>query len=142
MGLYKRGKVWHMSTTYKGRQIRRSTETSDKKLAVKIHAKVLTQIAEGKWFERLEGEDKTIGDLLDRYINEYSVHNKAPHTVKGDIGMAKEMKEFFGDLLLADLTPRLLAEYKAKCREKGLAPSSINHRRGLLRHAFNIAIKE
>ncbi len=142
MGLYKRGQVWWMRFSYKGKQMMKSTEVKDRKLAVKIHAKVLTQISEGKWFERLEGEDKTIGDLLDRYINEYSIHNKAPHTVKGDIGIAKEMKEFFGDLPLTDLTPRLLAEYKARCREKGLTPSSINHRRGLLRHAFNLAIKE
>ncbi|MBI1912235.1 MAG: site-specific integrase [Deltaproteobacteria bacterium] len=107
-----------------------------------MHAKVLTQITEGKWFERLEGENKSLWDLLDRYINEYSVHNKAPHTVKTDQGMTNEMKNFFGNTPLMDVTPRLIANYKSFCREKGLSPASINHRRGLLRHAFNLAIKE
>jgi len=142
MALYKRGPVWWMRLTYQGRQIRRSTEVASKKLAEKIHAKVVTQIAEGKWFERLECEDKTLGDLLDRYINEYSVHNKAPHTVQGDIGIAREIKEFFGDIPLKDVTPRHIAEYKTFCRDKGLSPSSINHRRGLLCHAFKLGIRE
>jgi len=142
MGLFKRGLVWWMRFNYQGKQIRKSTEVSDKRLAEKIHAKVLTQIAEGKWFERLEGEDKTLGDLLDRYISEHSVHKKAPHTVTTDRCMAKQIKELFGATLLKDVTPRLLTEYKTKCMEKGLSPASINHRRGMLCHAFNLAVKE
>jgi integrase len=142
MGLYKRGRVWWMRFTYNGKSVRRSTEVSDKKLAVKIYCKVMTQVAEGKWLEMLEGEDKTIGDLLEKYITEYSVPNKAPGTVRTDIAMAKEIREFFEDRNLKEITPRIIADYKAMCREKGLSPASINHRRGLLRHAFNLAIRE
>ena len=142
MGLFKRGTVWWMRFTYKGRQIKRSTETRDRRIAERIHHKVMTQVAEGKWFDRLEGEDKTIGDLLDRYIVDYALPNKAPNTVRTDRGMVREMKEFFGDTPLNNVTPRLITEYRSMCRSKGLSPSSINHRRTLLRHAFKLAIRE
>ena len=65
MGLYKRGTVWWMSFSHQGQQYRRSTETEDKKLAVRIFDKLRGDIAEGKphWvsidtveFEDLEKE--------------------------------------------------------------------------------------
>lgn len=142
MGLFKRGRVWWMCFTINGEQIQRSTKARDKKLAEKIEAKVATQIAEGKWFEKPIGADKTLSDLLDRYINEYSVPNKAPNTVKGDKSMVKDMKEFFGDKLLKNVTPSLISDYKAKCREEGLSAASINHRRTLLHRAFKLAVRE
>ena len=45
MGLFKRGQVWWMRFTFKGKQVRKPTETTDKKLAEKIYHKVMTQIA-------------------------------------------------------------------------------------------------
>ncbi len=50
MALFRRGQVWWMGFSYGGKQIRRSTEVSNKKLAEKIYHKVMTQIAEGKWY--------------------------------------------------------------------------------------------
>jgi len=66
-----------MSFTYDGKQFRRSTETEDRKLAIRIFDKLKGDIAEGKWFERLPGEDYTFGDLIKRYLEEYSFVNKA-----------------------------------------------------------------
>jgi integrase len=131
-----------MRFTYEGKQIRRPTETTDKKLAEKIYHKVMTQIAEGKWFEKPASADKTLGDLLDKYLCEHSTPNKSANTVKNDTAMVEEMKSFFGNTLLRDVTPRLVSSYKTTCREKGLAPATINHRRTLLRHAFNLAKRE
>ncbi len=142
MGLYIRGQAWWMSFSNKGRQYRVSTETRNKKLAEKIYRKVLTEIAEGKWFEKAAHADKTLAELLDKYLKEYSAPNKSANTVKSDTAMVKEMKEFFGDTLLHDVTPSLISTFKTTCRDKGLAPATINHRRTLLRHAFKLAIKE
>lgn len=142
MGLYKRGQVWWMRFTYKGKQHRVPTETKDKKLAERIHHKVMTEIDEGKWFAKAAHADKTLADLLDKYLNEYSTPNKAASSVKGDTAMIKEMKEFFGNILLQEVTPSLVSSFTTKCREKGLSPATINHRRTLLRNAFNLAIRE
>ena len=142
MGLYKRGRVWWMGFTYKGKPIRRSTEVADKKLAGKIYCKVMTQLAEGKWFERLPGEDKTLGDLFAKYISEYSIPNKAMRTIRQDKGFAKNMLDFFGDSPLTEITPSRITAYKTLCREKGLSPATINLQRGFLSHAFKKAVKE
>jgi hypothetical protein len=41
--MFKRGPYWWTCIRYKGRKIQKSLETSDKKLAVKIETKVMTQ---------------------------------------------------------------------------------------------------
>ena len=51
MGLVKRGSTWWMSFMYQGRQVRRSTETADKRLAEAILGKIKVQIVEGRFFE-------------------------------------------------------------------------------------------
>ena len=60
-----------------GKADREPTETTDKKLAEKIYHKVMTEIAEGKWFEKPPSADKTLGDLLDKYLRDYSTPNKS-----------------------------------------------------------------
>ena len=142
MGLYKRGGVWWMRFNHKEKQIRRSTETTNKRLAEKIQAKFLTLIAEGKWFERSEGADKTLKDLFDRYISEHSSINKAARTARQDRGFATEMLAFFGDVPITEISPSRVSDYKVHLREKGLAPATINLHRGFLRHAFKKAVRE
>ncbi len=144
MGIYKpKGcKVWWISFTHKSRQVRRSTETSDKRLAEKVHAKIQTQIVEGKWFEKPKGEDKTLSELFERYISEYTVHNKAKRTIRLEKGWARNMLDFFGDVPLAEITPSRISSYKVHLRVKELAPASINSQRGFLSHAFKKAVME
>src|SRR5215510_12148227 len=70
MGLYKRQKVWWMSFSYRGQQIRRSTGTPDKRLAEAILSKVRVQVIEGQYFDRLEEQHRTVGDMMQRYLRE------------------------------------------------------------------------
>ena len=91
MGLFRRGAIWWMSCTVGGKRIRRSTETADKKLAQRIFDKTKGEIAEGKWFERLPGEDYKFKHLMEKYLNEYSVINKAPKSHVRDQGISKNL---------------------------------------------------
>ena len=75
-----------MSFTHRGGQIRRSTETEDKKLAIRIFDKLKGELAEDKWFESLEGEKITFSEMLDKYMTEYSAINKAPRSHERDKG--------------------------------------------------------
>ena len=75
MGLYKRGPTWWISFTYNGRQVRQSTETDDKKMAEKIYRKVMTDVAEGKWFEEAtKVKDATFQELADDIFDDYKVN--------------------------------------------------------------------
>ena len=72
MGLYRRGSVWWMSFTANGKRYRGATETEDRKLARRILDKVKVEIAEGKWFEKLPGETKTLKESIDKYLERSS----------------------------------------------------------------------
>ena len=99
MSLYKRGQVWHMSFVYQGRRYRKSTETEDRKLAQKIYKKIKGEIAEGKWFERLPGEDKTYQDMSKKFIEE-SIPKRSYTVYKS---VLKTLSKAFNDYPLASI---------------------------------------
>ncbi len=141
MGLLKRNKVWWMSFMYQGHQVRRSTGTTDKRLAEAILCKVKVQIAEGRFFETREEQERTFREMMDRYLEERGVL-KSPKSSVRDRGALNHLLPVFGDLVLAEVTPKLLAGYKAQRRLEGAAPATINKELQLVRHAFNLAMRE
>ena len=142
MGLYKRGQVWWMSFSYKGKFIRKSTEATDRKLAKRVCDMVKGEIAQGKWFEKLPGEEKTCKEMLEKYLREHSFRNKAPKSHLRDKSLAAHLIHHFKDFTLTEITPRLIAEYKTQRREDGAAPKTINNELVLIGHAYKLAIRE
>src|SRR5579863_1040441 len=139
MGLYKRGKVWWMTFTYNGRQIRRSTETADRRLAEAIEAKIKVKIIEGHYFETLEEKERTFSELMERFEREHVVKNASQRSVRGYI---KNLLPLFGPRTLAEITPKLIVQYKAKRYADGVGPAAINRELSTMRKAFNLAIRE
>ena len=142
MGLYKRGSVWWMRFSHQGKQIRRSTETDDRKLAQRIFDKLKGETAEGKWFEKLPGENYTFKALMDKYMKEYSAVNKKPTSHIRDKSLNAHLQKCFGQLYLPEITSRLIAEYKIKRRNEGACSRTVNYELSLMNHAFNMAIRE
>ena len=142
MGLFKRGQTWWMRFTYKGKQIRKSTETDDKKLAIRIYQKVMGEVAEGKWFEKLPGEEKTFRQMMEKYLVEHSARNKASSSHIRDKSLKNHLVQHLGELTLAEINPKLISEYKTKRIEQGASPRTVNYELALMSHAFNLAIKE
>jgi integrase len=140
MGLFKRGQTWWIRFTYKGKQIRKSTETADKKLAVRIYHKVLGEVAEGKWFEKLPGEEKTFREMMEKYMKEYSIPTKA--SSDRDKRSLLHLSPFFGGYTITAVNSSLINRYKVVRKEEGAAPATINRELALMKHAFNLAIKE
>jgi integrase len=143
MGLYKQkdSSVWWMSFNYKGKQIRKSTETKNKRLADKIFAMCVTKVTEGKWFEKQEVEDKTYEEMVVKYLEEYSISKTESGKVR-DKCIVQNLSPFFGGLLLKDITPPLIVDYKAKRRKENAKPATIERELCLLKRAFNLAIRE
>lgn len=138
MGLYKRDEVWWISFSYKGSQFRRSTETQDKRLAEKIYAKVVTQIAEGKWFEIDEGRKRTFKELTDKYESTEFRELKSRHTVQCYLN---QLKDFFGPYALAEITPALVDDFKQMRKAKGVKPATINRQLNIFKRMLNLAKK-
>jgi len=139
MGLVKRGKYWCMRFTYHGRQVRRSTGTVDRRLAEAIVGKVRAQIVEGRFFETLEEKTRTFEELMARYLTDHAAKKSDP---RHDHGYAKRLTAFFGGRTLAEITPKLIADYKARRYAAGLKPASINRELASLKKAFNLAVRE
>lgn len=142
MGLYKRGQVWWMRFTYNGKQVRKPTDTADKKLAEKIYHKVMTEVAEGKWFERPIGADKAVCELLEKYLTEHSARNKAVKTCIRDKSLSMHLNRYLGDCVVTELAARTVSDYKVARRNEGAAPNTVNNELRLLSHAYNLAIRE
>jgi integrase len=142
MGLYKRGGVWWMRFSHRDKQVRRSMETTNKRVAEKIQAKVLTQIAEGKWLDKPIGADRTLKELLERYMEMHSKRNKAQKSCIRDRSLSAHLNRYLGDWMIADISSRAVADYKYSRREEGAAPNTVNNELRLLSHAFNLAVKE
>lgn len=139
MGLVKRGKYWCMRFTYHGRQVRRSTGTTDRRLAEAIVGKVQAQIIEGKFFETLEEKTRTFDELMERYLVEHAAKKSEPRHYRGYFN---NLKAFFGGRTLSEITPKLIADYKALRYAAGLKPASINRELASLKKAFNLAVRE
>ena len=141
MGLYERNGIWWMCFTHAGRQLRRSTETKDYRLAQRIFDKLKGEIAEGKWFERLPAKDYTFSELMDKYMTEYSEVNKRPSSIRREKYIIKNLKGFFGKERLTDISRNNISEYKVLRREQKASSRTINHELAIMSHAFNLAIK-
>lgn len=137
-GLFKRGQVWWMRFSYRGEQIKRSTETGDKKLAEKIYCKVTTQIAEGKWFDVDEGKRRTFEELAEKYEKQVFCELKSQKSTKGYLN---QLKAFFGSYSLSDINPAIIDDFKQMRKAKGVKPATINRQLNVLRRMLNLAKK-
>jgi integrase len=143
MGLYKRkdSQFYWMTFRINGKKIFESTGTANKKRAERIHAKCLTEREEGKWFDKASIANVTMTEVMDRYMKEVSP-SLAPSTESRNSQIVKNLKAFFGNTLLKDVTSAVVSSYKAKCLEKEYSRETILRELELLRRIFNIAIQE
>jgi integrase len=142
MSLYRRkdSKVWWMSLAPNGRRERISTGTENKKLAVKIHAKALTDIESGRWFEN-QAKKKALKEMIDRYEKEYSEH-KDYYQMARDKSIFKNLYSFFGNDASLEDVESIIGSYEQHRRAQGAKPGTIVKELGLLRRMFNIARKQ
>lgn len=139
MRLVKRGKVWWMNFVFRGQRIRRSTGTTNRELAEAILAKVKLQLVEGQYFDSLEERTRTFGELMNRFEREHLVKLASRQTCQVFV---RHFRDFFGDRTLAEISPKLIVEYKTRRYAAGVKPATINRELTCLRKAFSLAKRE
>ena len=138
MGLFKRNKVWWMTFVYQGRQIRRSTECTDRRLAEAVLGKIKVKLVEGRYFDRLEEQERTFEEMVERYVAERVV-GASRHGERRARGVLAHLLPVFGKKTLVQVTPKEIAAYKWKRQQAGAAPATIVKELALMKTAFNIA---
>jgi integrase len=129
-----------MTFTYQGQQVRASTGQIDKRAAELILGDTRRQLRDGAYRITLEERNRRFGELMERFLREHAI-KKASH--RSYVGYVKRLRDFFGDgTPLADITPRLIVEYKNHLFAGKLAPASVNRHLATLKKAFNLAVRE
>jgi integrase len=124
---------------YQGQQVRRSTGTPDKRLAEAILGQVKVQIIEGRFFEKPEAQHRTLTELMDRYVSEHATRRA---NYRRELTSIKNLKGFFGNPKLDQITPKLIVAYKNRRYTDGVKPATINRELATLKKAFNLARRE
>jgi integrase len=124
---------------YQGLQVRRSTGTADKRLAEAIFGQVKVQIIEGRFFEKPEAQHRTFTELLERYTNEHAARRANYRRERTSV---KNLKAFFGNPTLDQVTPKRIVAYKNQRYIDGVKPATINRELATLKKAFNLARRE
>lgn len=139
MGLVKRGNIWWMNFMFQGQRIRRSTGTTSRQLAGAILAKVKVQLIEGQYFDSRQERARTFGELMDRFEQEHLVKLASRQICQVFV---KHFRAFFGDRTLAEITPKVIVEYKSRRYAAGVGPATINRELTCLGKAFSLAKRE
>jgi integrase len=141
MGLYRRGKIFWFNVTFQGRRIQESLETSNKKLAEQLYAKKVTDMVEGRYFDKKVMENISMGQVMDRFLDEISPH-LAKTTHARNRYIVQNLKHSLGSLMIGDVTPSIVSKYKAARLKIGKTKETVIRELGVLRRIFNIAINE
>jgi len=132
MGVYKKGKNWHIDYYLKGWRKRRKMGTS-KKLAQQVLNDVHLKIAKGEYL-RICDKKKILFEDLSQQYPAFSKANKAESAYQRRCKVsAGQLITAFQGRYLFDITPRMLEKYKVKRLEKG-APATVNRELACLKH--------
>ena len=139
MGLVKRGNVWWMKWFFRVSEFADRQGHRIEPLADAVMAKVKVQLIEAQYFERAEDKSRTFQELMDRFEREHLV--KLASRATGQV-FVKRFRAFFGDRTLAEITPKLIVDYKSRRYATGVKGASINRELTCLRKAFSLAKRE
>ncbi|MHB8092607.1 MAG: tyrosine-type recombinase/integrase [Syntrophales bacterium] len=138
MGLYKRGSVWWMSINQNGQQVRRSIETTDKKLAQKIFDKVKGEIAAGR-HHGLDIDKVSFEDLKMDLVNDYII-NSRKSLDRAELSL-RHLSSFFGGMRIKDITSSLIESYIISRKEGKASNGTINRELSALKRMFSLGVR-
>jgi integrase len=108
-------------------------------LAEAILGKIRAQIVEGRFFEKPKEESHTFKELMERYLTEHAARRANRQREQYCVN---NLKGFFGNPQLCQVTPKQIVTYKNKRFADGVKPATINRELTTLKKAFNLARRE
>lgn len=146
MGLFKRkgSKCWQMCFFLEGRKVRKSTKTTNKKIAQRIHDRTKWQIAESTYNPNRKIE-MPFSELVDEFLEKHSKAGKKSY--KRDQVIARVLKQHFRTKSIGDI-----GSYNIKVwmhnrlqhiTRKGtfITKASVNRELAFLKTMFNFAVE-
>lgn len=136
---------YHAEVRLKGYRPQRASFRT-RSLAKKWVQDVESGIRDGRHFRAVESKRHTVGEMIDRFITQWLV--KYPSREKKQTSLLIWWKQWCGHLLLADLTPSVIAEGRDHLLNEttirgGLrSPSTVNRYLSSLGIVLTVSVKE
>lgn len=138
MGLYLRGKIYWFTIMQNGKRTQLSTQTDNRKLAERIHAKAITEIHEGVWFDRARVERQyTFTDLAERYATWAEGRQRSWQISKKY--MVKQLVSRFMNFKLSQFNTNIVEQFQTERLNKGNKPATVNRLLAAIKHMFTKA---
>ena len=135
--LYKRAKGshnWIMAVVVDGRQVCKSTHTSNKRLAERLLSRWETEVFEGR-FHLPQSVPPPFADWADEFLAKVS----HPNTRKRYRSSVRKLKSEFAKARLSDIPGARIDEFKEVRLAEGVEPATINHDLRVLRRIMRLA---
>ena len=137
-GVYKRGDVWYVLFTHRGRRHRESSGSTDRKVAVALLKKRIAEIVEGRIIGP-QAERVTFEDLAKLIEADYTA-NRRKSTVDM-LGRVAHLRAAFGYHRAIDITHRMLVAYVEKRTREGAKPATVRYELVVLGRMYALAIR-
>ncbi|NIW13351.1 MAG: tyrosine-type recombinase/integrase [Candidatus Thorarchaeota archaeon] len=132
--------IYYVDFYYQGKRVRKSTKTSDRKLAELFLKDIEVRIAKEEFgFEAPSSNRIKLGEFFEKYL-EFSEATKAANTVLLDGHAQKVFLNFTGNTYLNRITSQRVEEFKLY-RLKSVKPVSFNLEFRHLKAMFEKAVK-
>ncbi|PIW65465.1 MAG: hypothetical protein COW12_01810, partial [Candidatus Omnitrophica bacterium CG12_big_fil_rev_8_21_14_0_65_45_16] len=149
--VYKRGRIWCLDYCLNGIRQRESAKTTNKAVAERLLNQKLNLIDEGSYVHMSKVKKVQFSSYVERYLTTYS-NGRVSWSV-GKKRLFKPLKNFFGGKALRDITPALIADYRAKRitdqvnirgsrGDRLVQPSTVNRELATLNALLNKALAE
>jgi integrase len=140
--LYQRkgGGIWYVDFFYHGKRYRKSTKTSDGKLAELFQKDIEVKIArDNLGFAELNRKEVSLSEFIEEYLK-YSKAEKSKGTYLLDKRALEEFRDFIGNIHLSKVTHKQGEDYKLFRIEK-VKPVSVNIFLRQIKAAFETAVR-
>jgi integrase len=142
---YKRGNVWWIRYSVRGKEFRESTASERKSDASKLLKFRFQEIARGRFIGPSQ-ERVLMDDLFASLETEYAINGRRSlGTLKGRL---KHLRSTFGNFLAVDVNEEKIERYKltrlgekTDRGDKPIQPATVNRELAALRTAFHLAVR-
>ena len=140
--IFKRDRIFWATFRIEGNQMDVSLDTDDPEEAEIKRDKIQLKLWEEKTLNQLKTPQKTFRELSEKYLAEHS-KNKSPRSYLREESMFRvHLNPIFGSLFLHEMRPGKINDYRVQRKTVGVKIQTINHELGLMKKAFNVAIRE
>jgi|RhiMetdeSRZDD1v2_1073273.scaffolds.fasta_scaffold102227_3 integrase len=97
-------------------------------------------ILEGRHFPTYDSKKYTLGEVIDRYIEE--ILPQKPPSIKMQTSQLKWWKLMIGHSVLSDISSSLIAQHRDRLSKSGKSNATVNRYLSALSHVLTISVKE